>query len=192
MKEGTKLTVHSAKWFAKHLDSRGYYFDVRVTPSMQALAGKQATVIRVPGEDYFRIDLDDEGFFWRAWMFKKDRSQEKDYGRCTKCKYGFLSSNQEPCLGCRTKPRSESPGWKPMKKSEDIPDCCDCSHFKVRREDYPCNQCRAVVKSKKSFFESAGKIQENCITCRYNPVPGHEPPCSRCSLCNFKSFWKAK
>jgi hypothetical protein len=69
-KEGDKVHIHSKKWFDDYnYGGKMFIFMVINKPMYDNYAGKNAIITKV-GINYYKLDIDEEKWFWQDWMFE--------------------------------------------------------------------------------------------------------------------------
>jgi hypothetical protein len=85
--------------------------------------------------------------------------------------------------------------------AENLRLCEDCKHQLLKGHESPCNECLlTVVVGKPKWEPKEAEVKKECITCKYDVVPGlgeSEHPCCCCrahysnGVCEF-SRWEPK
>ena len=80
-KVGDKVRVKSLEWYNQNKDSDGNIylndFGIPFIKEMSVFCGRKAVIASIFGEEY-KIDIDKNRWYWKAWMLEDDLLNEAD------------------------------------------------------------------------------------------------------------------
>lgn len=80
-KVGDKVRVKSLGWYNQNKDSDGNIylndFGIPFIKEMSVFCGRKAVIASIFGEEY-KIDIDKNRWYWKAWMLEDDLLNEAD------------------------------------------------------------------------------------------------------------------
>ena len=80
-KVGDKVKIKSLEWYNQNKDSDGNIyltdFGIPFIKKMSVFCGRKAVIASIFGEEY-KIDIDKNRWYWKAWMLEDDSLNEAD------------------------------------------------------------------------------------------------------------------